>query len=97
MWQCSASFCPPVTRSTDICWRLLPAERRLLALNMSFVLTPTDEDSHSATIVVLCFAIARACVCMPNFCFGRDEVCVPNSVCTMQCRACHAVYACYTL
>ena len=29
----------------------------------AFCLTPTDEDSHSATIVVLCFAIVCVCVC----------------------------------
>ena len=30
-----------------------------------FCLTPTDEDSHSATIVGLCFAIVCVCVCVP--------------------------------
>ena len=39
---------PPIL---GICWRLLPTERR-----------PTDEDSHSAAIVVLCFAILCGCV-----------------------------------
>ena len=37
-----------------------------IGVEHAFCLTPTDEDSHSATIVVLCFAIvcvyARACV-----------------------------------
>ena len=30
----------------------------------AFCLTPTDEDSHSATIVVLRFAIVCVCVCV---------------------------------
>ena len=29
-----------------------------------FCLTPTDEDSHSATIIVLCFAIVCESVCV---------------------------------
>ena len=32
-----------------------------IGVEHAFCLTPTDEDSHSATIVVLCFAIM--CVC----------------------------------
>ena len=47
---------------------LAPASYRkaLIGVEHVFCLTPTDEDSHSATIVVLCFAIVfwwvRGCV-----------------------------------
>ena len=38
-----------------------------IGVEHAFCLTPTDEDSHSATTVVLCFAIVCVCVTPKNF------------------------------
>ena len=37
--------------------------KALIGVGHVFCLTPTDEDSHLATIVFLCFAIVCVCVC----------------------------------
>ena len=36
-----------------------------IGVEYAFCLTPSDEDSHSATIVPLCFAIVCVCVSLP--------------------------------
>ena len=52
--------------------RLLPTEWAPTGVEHAFCLTPTDEGSHSATVVVLCFAIVCVCVCM----YARWDGCI---------------------
>ena len=54
-----------------------------IGVEHAFCLTPTDEDSHSATIVVLCFAIVCVCVCPDeNLCTQRlCSACSSRSTC----------------
>ena len=51
-----------------------------------FCLMPTDEDSHSATIVVLCFTIVCVCVCVFVYLCGftlfmADGMCMGARAC----------------
>jgi len=58
----------------------------------SFCLTPTDEDSHSATIVVLCFAIVCICSCSVHLserwfvCLLRDRANILQPKAKISCR-----------
>ena len=55
-WQCSASLSSGLKDYGHLL-ALSSFRKAPVGVEHAFCLTPTDEDSHSATIVVLCFAI----------------------------------------